>query len=68
MRYKHVVEYDQNGNKIIITRQFESGQSHLYTELPLTQVSPAERTFEGVGRMLGEALILDTPGLRDMLT
>jgi len=35
MKYKHIVEYDKTTNKIIIHRQFESGEMHLYTELPL---------------------------------
>ena len=67
MKYRHIVEYEQTTNKIVIHRQFESGQTHLYTELALTQLAQDQMTFEWVGRMLGEALILDTPGLRDKL-
>ncbi len=65
LRYRHVFEYDELSRKIIITRVFDSGQSHLFTELQIDQVDPSLRTLAHIGRMLGENLILDTPGLRD---
>ena len=64
-QYDHLVEYDEATNKIVIARLFESGKSHLYTELSIGDISPTARTFEGIGRMLGEALILDMRKLCD---
>ncbi|HZP76505.1 MAG TPA: hypothetical protein VFB45_10215 [Pseudolabrys sp.] len=64
-RYRHVVEYDERARKIVVTRVFDSGESHLFTEFPIDRVTPPSAKFEALGRMLGEALILDTPGLRD---
>ena len=62
---KHLVEYDEGERKIVILRLLEGGSSHLYTEIPLNEVSPSQRTLEGLGRILGEALILDMNRLRD---
>lgn len=64
-KYDHLVEYDEAANKIVITRVFKSGNAHLYTELPIDDVDPAGRTFAGIGRMLGETLILDMRKLCD---
>jgi len=65
LRYWHIVDYNEQSRKIVITRVFESGKSHLFTELEIDKVDPSSRTLRTLGRMLGEALILDTPGLRD---
>jgi hypothetical protein len=63
--YKHLVEYDPEMDKIIIHRVLESGQIHLYTEIPISKINKQQRTLEGVGRVLGETLILDMNKFRD---
>lgn len=68
VRYRHVVEYDESSRKIVVTRVFESGESHLFTEFPIDRITTPSQRFEALGRMLGEALILDTPGLRDEIS
>ena len=57
LRYWHVVDYDEQARKFVITRVFESGESHVHEEYP---VGDAE-----LGCWLGAALINDTPALRD---
>jgi len=59
LRYWHVVDYDEQTRKFVITRVFESGESRVYMEYA---VGDAE-----LGCWLGAALINDTPGLRDAL-
>lgn len=65
--YQHVIEYDENTATITISRLFRSGEAHLYTKLVLMELEPTSRSLHGVGCMLGEAIIFDTPGLRDLL-
>jgi hypothetical protein len=65
IKYNHLVEYDEAANRIVITRLFETGKPSLYTILPIDDIPPSERTFEGVGHKLGEALILDIRKLCD---
>jgi hypothetical protein len=73
IKYHHVVRYDDIAKKITITRVFDPesdlspGESQLYTELSLREISTSDRTLDHVGRWLGEALIFSTPGLRDEL-
>jgi len=67
MRYKHLVEYDLEENKIIISRMLESGKVHLYTEIPINELDVSKRTLEALGRMLGEAIILDMNQFRDQV-
>ena len=73
IKYHHVVRYDDQAKKITITHVFDPesdlspGESRLYTELSLREISESDRTLERVGRWLGEALIFSTPGLRDEL-
>jgi hypothetical protein len=71
IKYHHVVKYDEKAKKITITRVFESGfdliKTDLCTELSLSDLNRTEKTFERVSQWLGEALIFDTPGLRDEL-
>jgi hypothetical protein len=65
INYHHLVKYDEETKKIIILRVLESGESHLYTEISTIDIDPSLRTLQGVGRMLGEALILDMSRFRD---
>ena len=65
--YKHLVEYDPATDKIIIHRLFVSGQTHLYTEIPMSQIKSEQRTLKDIGRILGEALVLDMSQFRDSL-
>ena len=65
MKYKHLIDYDEASNKLIISRIVESGESHLYTEIALDHLSAEQKNFESIAAILGRALILDTPSLRD---
>jgi hypothetical protein len=65
VKYRHIIEYDEKERKVILSRLMDSGKSHLYTEIALDDIDPLRRTLEGLGRMLGEAIVLDTPQLRD---
>jgi|EndMetStandDraft_8_1072994.scaffolds.fasta_scaffold2381186_1 hypothetical protein len=65
MKYKHLVEFKPEENKIAIYRILESGGQHLYTEIPIARIGEQNRTLEGLGRLLGQALILDMNQLRD---
>jgi hypothetical protein len=67
MKYKHLVEFEPETNKIVIYRVLASGSQHLYTEIPIAKVIEKQRTLEGIGRILGEALILDMAQFRDQL-
>jgi hypothetical protein len=67
IKYNHLVEYDREADKIVIHRILDSGQKHLYTEIPLSKINKEQRTLGDVGRMLGEALILDMNQIRDSL-
>lgn len=66
--YKHIVAFDKNTNKITIHRMLEDGTSHLYTEIDITRIDLDRRTLQGVGQILGEALVLDMNRLRDQIT
>jgi hypothetical protein len=65
IRYKHLVHYDEKSEKVTISRVLESGATHLYTEISRDQLDAQQRTFEGLAKALGSALLADTPGLRD---
>lgn len=67
IKYNHLVEYDREADKIVIHRILDSGQKHLYTEIQLSKINKEQRTLGEVGRMLGEALILDMNQFRDSL-
>lgn len=67
MSHKHLVEYDPETDKITIHRLPDSGNMHLYTEIPISEVDKAQRNLEGLGRILGEALILDMSEFRDRI-
>ena len=63
--YVHVVEYDKAENKITIYRLLGSGKRNFYTEIPIGEIAAADKNLEGVGRILGGALVLDMVHLRD---
>lgn len=65
--YKHTVEYDSTANKIVIFRLLESGERHLYTEIPLDELDENRRNFKHIGQILGEALLLDMADVRDRI-
>src|SRR5262249_51828446 len=66
IKYDHVVKYDDKAKKITIMRVYDPesdltpGESELYTELSLRDISATDKTLDRVGRWLGEALIFST--------
>jgi hypothetical protein len=65
--YVHIVEYESSTNKVVIYRLMSSGKKHLYTEIPIAEIATQRRNLEGLGRILGEALVLDICQLREKI-
>ena len=66
-KYTHVVEYDADQSRIIVYRLMSTGKKMPYTEIQIGKIESAKRNLEGIGRILGEALILDMVQLRDSI-
>lgn len=66
-KYAHIVEFELSAEAIVIHRLMPSGKRHLYTKIPIADIDARRRNIEGIGRILGEVLVLDTPGLRDIV-
>ena len=67
IKYSHGVEYDSLSEKILIHRHLDGGKKHLYTEISIAEMPVQERNLSDLGRILGEALILDMIQLRDKI-
>lgn len=69
LTFSHLITIDERARKLTIYRVYETGEKTLYTSVDIPdQVtgSNAQSTGE-FARMLGENLLLDSPGARKLL-
>jgi len=67
--FSHLVEFDEGRNMAVINRLFEDGSKVLYVEVPISIVNEEsiESAFRKYAQRIGEDIILDSPGARNLL-
>lgn len=63
IRYSHLIEIDEDANRIYIYRVSFSGSKDLltYTDLPNKKYDEDPEGFKEFARLLGENILLDSP-------
>lgn len=69
-KFRHIVEFDEEANKVSIFRQFQDGTLDIYTETELPDINACDGRdrFEDFARQLGENLLMDSPVARKLLS
>lgn len=65
--YSHIIVIDEDSREIQIFRLEDSGKKTLYTKAPLPSGSGWTESLESFAKMLGENILMDSPGARRML-
>ncbi|MBN8979231.1 MAG: hypothetical protein J0I08_22470 [Rhizobiales bacterium] len=67
--FSHLVEIDEDAKKLKIFRVFDDGKKQFYTEVdfPNRKANDGPGDYEGLMRMLGENILLDSPAARRLM-